>query len=87
MKPREIRLHTLGKGVFVLATLRNFSTFPKGAHRGSLAPAAPLGTASDRKIEVISPSPNERDCGHLPSRQKAQKVHYTEEMVCMARGQ
>lgn len=39
------------------------------------------------KAEVISPFPNKQDCSHLPSRQKAQKVHYTKEMVCMAREQ
>lgn len=87
MKPREIWLHTLGKGALVLATLWNICIFPKGTHRGSLVPTAPLGTASDQKIEVISPPPNERDYSQLPSRQKAQKVHHSEGTVCMARGQ
>lgn len=40
-----------------------------------------------RKIPVLSPSSSKWDRGHLPSRQNAQKVHCTKEVVCMAIGQ
>lgn len=47
---------------------------------------APLGMASDQKTEVIIPFPNGWDCGSLPPKQKVLKVHYSEKMDCVARG-